>query len=67
MEFYLYLGYRQYFDHFAVDGLLNKDGFRSVLQCLALDPPQCIVDEMFAEHDKDGKGIGLSHECVPSH
>nr|XP_022338157.1 caltractin-like [Crassostrea virginica] len=45
--------YQQYFDRFSRDGLLDKQGFRSVLQCLEIDPPQCVVDEMFAEHDKD--------------
>ena len=47
--------YQQYFDRFSRDGLLDKQGFRSVLQCLEIDPPQCVVDEMFAEHDKDGR------------
>uniref|UniRef100_K1PSD0 Uncharacterized protein n=1 Tax=Magallana gigas TaxID=29159 RepID=K1PSD0_MAGGI len=32
---------------------LDKQGFRSVLQCLEIDPPQRVVDDMFAEHDKD--------------
>ncbi|XP_062596668.1 putative uncharacterized protein DDB_G0287113 [Saccostrea cucullata] len=45
--------YQQYFDRFATDGFLDKEGFKRVLQCLGADPPQCVVDEIFAEHDKD--------------
>ncbi|XP_062609870.1 probable inactive protein kinase DDB_G0270444 [Saccostrea cucullata] len=46
-------GYQQYFDRFATEGLLDKEGFKRVLQCLGADPPQCVVDKIFAEHDKD--------------
>lgn len=51
---FIFEEYQQYFERFAVDGQLDKQGFRSVLQCLEIDPPQRVVDDMFAEHDKDG-------------
>ncbi|XP_056004919.1 uncharacterized protein LOC125660376 isoform X2 [Ostrea edulis] len=36
-------------------GLLNGDGFRSVLQCLRLCPSEAFVKRVFKEHNKDAE------------
>lgn len=36
-------------------GLINAEGFRSVLQCLRLCPSEAFVNRVFKDHDKDRK------------
>lgn len=36
-------------------GLINAEGFRSVLQCLRLCPSEPFVKRVFKDHDKDRK------------
>nr|XP_022341542.1 uncharacterized protein LOC111135608 [Crassostrea virginica] len=48
-------GLDRYFHMYADPdtGLVNSEGFRSVLQCLRLCPSEAFVKRVFKEHDKD--------------
>lgn len=50
-------GLDRYFHMYADPdtGLINAEGFRSVLQCLRLCPSEAFVNRVFKDHDKDRK------------
>lgn len=50
-------GLDRYFHMYADPdtGLINAEGFRSVLQCLRLCPSEAFVNRVFKDHDTDRK------------
>ncbi|XP_061178472.1 uncharacterized protein LOC133187131 [Saccostrea echinata] len=43
-------------------GLINAEGFRSILQCLRLCPSEAFVKRIFKEHDKDPEKSYITKE-----
>ena len=43
------------FEEHCTDGVVTKDAFKTILQCMDNDPTDASIDEVFVNYDADGK------------
>jgi len=45
------------FEQHCTDGVVTRDGFKTILQCMENDPTESSIEEVFANFDSDGMFI----------